>query len=187
MGDGAQDVPLRLSCREQQRSNLFRRAAMSPTNINDVCRHKKNTYGYIWLWLGVQISSSSTRIRSFFFGLPVRFALLTLCPSLCQGPAGPSPPLLLPFLLNAGIQLGDCSNPQYGVLDPLKNPERERRPLQLLFLTCKKGQKAALHCLLSACCEELNRHRYLEEVSIDNIFKLDGLKMFYVMHWYRII
>lgn len=55
--------------------------------------------------------------------LLVWFALLTLCPPLCQGPTGPSPPLLFPFLLDAGIQLGDCSNPQYGVLDPLEDPE----------------------------------------------------------------
>lgn len=56
-----------------------------------------------------------------YFGVIVGFALLALGPSLCQGPTGPSPPLLLSFLLDAGIQLGDCSNPQYGVLDPLEN------------------------------------------------------------------
>lgn len=51
--------------------------------------------------------------------LPLLFAFLTLGPSLSQGPAGSPPPLLLPFLLDAGIQLGDSSDPQNGVLSPL--------------------------------------------------------------------
>lgn len=59
------------------------------------------------------------------FGFIVGFTLLTLRPPLCQRPAGPSPPLLLSFLLNAGIQLGDRANPQNGVLDPHRNIAEE--------------------------------------------------------------
>lgn len=114
---------------------------INSTNNNNVCRHIKYDP---WLLLSNNISSIET--KSFFSGLLVRFSLLTLCPSLCQGPAGPSPPLLFPFLLDAGIQLGDCSNPQYGVLDPLENPEWER--IMCLFLTCKSDLcPGALKCL----------------------------------------
>lgn len=59
------------------------------------------------------------------FWFIVRFTLFTLCPSLCQRPTGPSPPLLFSFLLNAGIQFGDCANPQNGVLDPHRNIAEE--------------------------------------------------------------
>lgn len=80
----------------------------------------KWTYGYVR--------------NSFVCGLLVWFALLALCPSLCQGSAGPSPPLLFPFLLDASIQFGDASNPQYGVLDPLDNHYKKEHSSEDCFL-----------------------------------------------------
>lgn len=80
----------------------------------------------LWEMLVLSKWTSGYVRKSFVCGLLVWFALLALRPSLCQGSTGPSPPLLFPFLLDASIQLGDASNPQYGVLDPLDNPLRER-------------------------------------------------------------
>lgn len=56
--------------------------------------------------------------------LPVLFAFLALSPSHRQGPARSAPPLLLPLLLDPSIELGDGSNAQNGVFDPLKRSRK---------------------------------------------------------------